>query len=120
MKKSLSFCSCLGLSAASTVRIKVVQIGIHIAVAACTVAIAHPCFAETVFLVPKQRTIKVENSGLQGGELDFQFISKPCPIPARKCGIEVGKRTSDGGAETSRGGTVSVVTSNTESAKNGN
>ena len=120
MKKSLSFCSCLGLSAARAVRIKIVQIGVHITIAACTVAIAHPGLAEVRASPPGQSSLKVGDSGLQDGKLAYQLVPECCALPPGEGGVKVIERLKNDCAELSRSGSVRAVTLNGECAQDSN
>ena len=120
MKKSLGFCGCLSLCATRAITVKVMQIGVHIAIAASGIAIAHPSFAESSFPPPRQGSLEICNSGLQDGEFSFQFFTKPCPIPACEGGVEVGERLKDDGAELGRSVTVGNIPVSSKQDKPGN
>ena len=113
MKEGLGFCSCLGLRAfRRVVRVEVMKICVHVAIATGCIAVAHPSFAEVSTLVPKQGCFEVSNSRLQDGELSLKFWAEGGAVPTCEGGIEVRKGLKDGGAELGRGNAISVVSSN--------
>jgi hypothetical protein len=92
MEKCLSFFSSFGLIANEwVVTIKVMKVRIHIASAACCIAISYPIFSESAFVVPRDTCGEITNSCLQSRESGFEVIGECSAIPSSESWVEVAK-----------------------------
>ena len=103
MKQGLRSSGCLGLSAiGGIIRIKIVQIGIHIALASSSVAIAHPYSIEGISSPERESQLKVSDSGLQNREFSFKDVTKERAVPSSKRGIKLVEGFQNNGAKFGR------------------
>jgi hypothetical protein len=119
MEKCLSFCRSLCLIASEwVVRIKVMKVSIHIAIATCCIAISYPSFAESKLVIPRNAGTEVSNCGLQNGEFCFQFIGKTRTVPSSEGWVEVAKLSQNDVTKLHRSSSVSNVSLDSKKSKN--
>ena len=118
MKKRLSFFRGRGLRRSMRiVTVKIVQVGIYVALSASSVAVAEPSTAKSTTLEPNQGSFKVSDGSLQDRKFGGQLVAKSATVPTSEGGIKIAKLAQNNVSELRRGAAVSNVSLSGENAE---